>query len=338
MSGSYHQLVVRIADRYGVSPEAVDRRTGSRSGRLFGLVGLFGKSAVARTVAASLAIGVAERRLADFLAAGARHVSGLEIADAMAAARLEAAQQRLCSLGYWPQPQDTPQTITSQCMVAIEALAEAGLGGSVSIKADQLGYDRALVRSLARYARAHRVRLHFDAQGFDSTDRTHAMLEDALGLGADVSGTLPSRWVRSVHDAERFIELGLPVRVVKGQGADPDHPKIDPRRSFLALVDVLAGRAAHVGVATHDRRTAEPALDRLVARGTPCSLEQLRSLPRLDFLADARGLPTRAYIAYGRFGLPYAVGEALRRPAVLGWILRDLLVRRLPAARTGLAP
>jgi len=72
----------------------------------------------------------------------------------------------------------------------------------------------------------------------------------------------------------------------------------------------------------------------LVRAGTPCGLEQLRSLPRLDFVATARGLPTRVYVAYGHAGLPYAIAELMRRPAIAGWILRDLLVRHVPRIRT----
>jgi proline dehydrogenase len=185
---------------------------------------------------------------------------------------------------------------------------------------------------LLRHAMSRRVRVHFDAQAFESADRTFELLEEGVALGADLSATLPSRWARSFKDAELLIRLGVPMRIVKGQGGDPGHPKIDPRRSYLELVESVAGRAAHVGIATHDRRTAEPALDILLAKGASCSLEQLRSLPRLDFLAERRGVPERAYVAYGRFGLPYALGEVMRRPAIVGWILRDLFMRYRPQA------
>lgn len=324
MSRDYHQLVLEIAHRYDVSPEHIEKRVASRRAKLFGLLG---PRTAARSVATSLALGVAEQKLGAFLAAGAHHVSGMQVGDAVAAAQAEQARRHWSSLGYWPQPKEAPASIAVHYQEAIEAIAAVGLDSSISVKVDQLDYDRELLRQVLRQAMSHRVRVHFDAQAFDTTDRTHALLEDALALGADVSGTLPSRWERSQDDAERFIALGIPVRVVKGQGGDPDHPKIDPRRSYLALIDRLAGRAAHVGVATHDRRVAEPALQKLQAMQTPCSLEQMRSLPRLDFLAEARGLPVRIYVAYGRFGLPYAIGEFVRRPAILGWILRDLLLR-----------
>jgi len=325
MSPDYQQLVARISLRHHVSPEQIERRVRSRRAKLLGLIS---PRIAARSVAATLVLTEAEQRLGEYLAAGARHVTGMKLDDAMAAARSEAAARRLVSVGYWPQPQEAPAAIATHYRAAIEAIAQAGPGCSISVKVDQLDFDAALMSEVLRVAIAHRVRVHFDAQAYDTATRTHALVAQGLEMGADVSATLPARWQRSIQDAERFIAMGIPVRLVKGQGGDPEHPKMDPRACYLALVDCLAGRAAHVGVATHDRRVAEPALRRLLAARTPCSLEQMRSLPRLDFLADALGVPTRVYVAYGRFGLPYALGEVLRRPAILGWVLRDLLNRK----------
>lgn len=338
----------RIAQRHGVSAEEIGRCVARRATRLHGMAGWLGPRALAHTVGWSLSWAAAQRRFADFLAAGARHVSGLTIEDAMAASRQEAQALHTATLGYWPQPGEAPPSVGQAYVDAIHAVAALGAdvaasplpGGawtrigaaSVSIKADHLGFDVAQLRPVFEAARQSGVRLHFDAQAFDAAERTLGCVEQALGAGVDVSATLPARWRRSFADAERMVRWGVPVRVVKGQGADPAQPRIDPRRAFLDLVGCLAGRAAHVAVATHDRRTAEPALLMLKSAGTSCSLEQLRSLPRLDELAALLDVPVRVYIAYGRFGLPYAVGELTRRPAIAGWILRDLLWRRRPAA------
>lgn len=359
-------LVARIAKRHGVSPEEIGGSVARRATRFKGWAQRLGARNLARTVGWSLSLGRAERRLADFLASGARHVSGLTIDDAVEAARREAQALHSATLGYWPQPGESPESVARayvEAVVAVASLREqvarrasgfdaelrgdratggltpwAGAGAwsrigppSVSIKADHLAFASRHLRSVLDAARDHRVRVHFDAQAYETADAALACVEEACSRQADVSATLPARWHRSGQDAERMVGWGIAVRVVKGQGADPGDPKLDPPRAFLALVERLAGRAAHVAVATHDRRTAEPSLRMLQAAGTPCSLEQLRSLPRLDALAHALDVPQRIYVAYGRFGLPYAVGEVLRRPAIAGWILRDLLVRHRPA-------
>jgi hypothetical protein len=59
--------------------------------------------------------------------------------------------------------------------------------------------------------------------------------------------------LRSLQDAERIIDYGILVRIVKGQWADPSAPGLDPRRNYLDIIHRLSGRAAHVAIATHDR-------------------------------------------------------------------------------------
>jgi len=317
MEQTYRKLLESISIKYGVGVEQLEQRVASRRRKVFGLIG---RRAAARSIALSMGIE-------PFLAAGSRHVCGLKVSDALAAACKEAKAGNLSTFGYWPQPDEDPNSIGAHYTDAIDTVADANLDCSISIKVDRLAYDREVLFPVLRRAMSRRIRVHFDAQTYETADPTHALIEEALAMGADVSATLPSRWARSFKDADRLIQLGIPFRIVKGQGIDPGKPRIDPRRSFLDLVRHVAGGAAAVGVATHDRRVAEPALDLLIEKNTPCTLEQLRSLPPLDFVAKRRGIRVRAYLAYGRFGLPYALGEIIRRPAILGWVLRDALVR-----------
>ena len=331
MPRRHDELLAAIARRQGLDIGHVQARVQARQQRSRGLLG---PRASAHSLALSYALERAGQQLAAYLAAGARHVSGRTLDDALRAARIEAGHGHLATLGYWPPPGQAPDELARHYVAAVEAVGVHGFDASVSIKVDLMDYRIDLLDTVLRAAAAHGVRVHFDAQGLETADRTHALVETSLARGAAVSATLPARWERSAADAERFITWGIPVRLVKGQGGDPARPRADPRRCFLALAERLAGRAAHVGVATHDRRAAEPALHLLRARGTPCSLEQLRSLPRLDALARSVGVPVRAYVAYGRFGLPYAVGEVFRRPAIAAWVLRDLLLR----PRSGMPP
>ena len=117
------------------------------------------------------------------------------------------------------------------------------------------------------------------------------------------------------------------IRLVKGEWADPVSDVADPAAAFVELAATLAGRAAPVGVATHDPELAQAALEALVARGTPCELEQLRGLPRkrTTAVADRLGVPVRLYLPFGPGWWPYAVDRALARPHLPVWALRDAL-------------
>lgn len=312
MPDHYAELIQDISQRYGLSVGDIEKRVESRRARF---AGCLTRSGAARMLAA-------QSKLEYVL--GMRHVAGLELSDAVAAAIREARDGRLATLGYWPHPHEDSVSVASRYVQAIDTIVESQIDSSISIKLDRLQFNRDALFRVFHHAKLRQVRVHFDAESLAAADHVLSFLEKGLEMGVDLSTTLPSRWRRSVEDAERLISLGVPFRIVKGQGKDPDSPHIDPRQSFVDLVRHVAGRAAHVAIATHDRRVAEPALDLLLAAGTPCSLEQLRFLPRLDFLAARRDVPVRIYVPYGRPGLPYTLAQVTRRPAILLWVLRDL--------------
>jgi proline dehydrogenase len=136
---------------------------------------------------------------------------------------------------------------------------------------------------------------------------------------------LPGRWRRSLEDAGRAIDLGLIVRVVKGQSPDPAEPDRDAAAGYLDVVRALAGRARAVRVASHDPAVARAALALLKAANTPCELELLYGLPVGDMVALAREfeVPVRVYIAFGHAFLPYALASIRQRPSAIFRLLRE---------------
>jgi proline dehydrogenase len=199
-------------------------------------------------------------------------------------------------------------------------------GLCLSVKAPALRFDPSLLDGILASARSRGVTLHFDSHGLETADATFACVKQAAMAGVRSGCTLPARWQRSAQDAERAIRLKVPVRVVKGQWVDPGFPE-DPRESFLSLVRRLAGRAAHVGVATHDPDLAAQAL-RLLQRGkTPCEMELLYGLPMTRLVSVARelGVRVRVYVPYGSGWLPYALSQARRNPRIVWWVMRDLV-------------
>jgi proline dehydrogenase len=142
--------------------------------------------------------------------------------------------------------------------------------------------------------------------------------------------TLPGRWRRSVNDAALAERLGLRVRVVKGQWAEPGDDGIDPAAGFLRVVDALRGHRHGVAVATHDAPLLAEALRRLTAWGTPCSAELFLGLPfRGPALAARRvGVPIRVYVPYGHGGAPYGVADVAGHPVAAWWLLQDVVLGR----------
>jgi proline dehydrogenase len=265
--------------------------------------------------------------------AARRYVAGTELADALRVGRDLSRSGVASTICFWDSGDDPTDEVAAAYLEAIDALGSERGNWRAAIKAPALGLEPRLVTRVAQRAKEREVALHFDSLGPELADPTFELVREALPLHDRLGVTLPSRWRRSAGDAEACVELGLSVRLVKGQWEDAGGNGVAPKEGFLALVDSLAGRAREVSVATHDPPLAREALARLQAAGTACELELLLGLPmdRARPVAAEVGVPLRVYVPYGHGWLPYATSQALRNPRLLLWLARDAVSRRSPA-------
>jgi proline dehydrogenase len=257
------------------------------------------------------------------------YIAGPELKDAVAACKRFAQRGVSSTIGYWDKGADAdPREVANAYIEAMMAVSRERLDSYLSIKAPPLKLSSDLVGDVVGRAHHARVGIHFDSLFPKAADRTLELIGESLELYARVGCTLPGRWQRSVRDARRAVELGaVRVRVVKGQWEDPDNPKLDMRRGFLAVVDELAGKAARVAVATHDPPLAREAVRRLKKAGTSCELELLYGLPMhaITQVATEHQLPVRLYVPYGKSYMPYALSQLRKNPRVVWWFVRDSL-------------
>jgi proline dehydrogenase len=281
------------------------------------------------------------RRLASIAARA--YVTGPELGDALRACRHVSARGFASTVGFWNEGGEPLRQVAGEYLAALDAVSTERLDCYLSLKAPALGFSRQLLAEVLERGRAVRVPIHFDSLGPETVDPTLAAIDAMAGNHPGLGCTLPGRWRRSVADAERMVELGMRVRLVKGQFEDRQAAEIDPGIGVLALADRLAGRARHVAVATHDAALARPALERLRAAGTPCEMELLFGLPLAEPLRVAAelGVSARLYVPYGAAWLPYALSQARRNPGMVWWIVRDLATGssfRLPRKRASGSP
>jgi len=264
------------------------------------------------------------------------HLAGPDVSDAVRIGNEAKLRGWSLTFGAWTRPVDTPRATLTSFLAALEAIRTNSLDCYLSIKAERLNYDFGLLTELLDCGANVKTRIHFDAMDPASPDPTFALLERALGTHKNLGCTLPSRWRRSLDDAQRVIDFGIPVRIVKGQWADPSGPVPDLRANFIKIISRLSGKAAHVAVATHDRPLAEKSLTCLKNSGTSCEMEQLSSLPQnCAGLAKSLSVPMRIYIPYGYPSLPYDIWQVRTRPEIMAWVMMDFLSgkhRRLSSA------
>lgn len=258
------------------------------------------------------------------------YIAGDDLDDAVAIAASATGHGYGVTVCYWQAPDETPEATSEQYLATLSRLKAEGMDAHLAIKAPALWERDDLIARVVSAARVAGVPVDFDSHGTEHADANFVAAEK---IGGDMLGcVIPGRWRRSLADADRAVELGLRVRVVKGNWEDPNDPDRDSRKGYLDIVDKLAGRCREVGVATHDPLLAREAFARLKAAGTPCVQELLYGLPIEPAAAEGRraGVPTRIYIPYGEAWFPYSLSKALTRPHTMLWLARDIIRRRAP--------
>lgn len=292
----------------------------------------------ARKLAQAVAMPVLRR-------AARGYVAGPELHDGIAVCREAAGHGSASTLSFWNDSSDPPDRVLEVYRRAIQHLSHARLDCHLAIKATAFGLSSRHLAQVLSASREGSIRIHLDAMGPESADPTIALVQHSLPHAPGLGFTLPGRWRRSIHDADEAVRLGLRVRVVKGQWADPGHPDSDLRGGFLRVIDRLAGRAAHVAVASHDSDVVRKSLRRLRRAGTSCELELLHGLPVARAIREARaaGVPVRIYVPFGHAWLPYSLGAARKNPRVVWWLVKDgvsssIWRRRPPGYRPPFGP
>jgi proline dehydrogenase len=252
--------------------------------------------------------------------------AGPSLEDALRSSRRLAAHGLASTIGYAAAPHEDARTVASAHIAALDKLAAEEADCYVSVKLSGLDFDDSLFAEIAASASRSRRRLHLDALAPETADATWRLLAQTGG-GDSLGTTLPGRWRRSAADAARAAELGLAVRVVKGQWPDANGDGLDPRRGFLEVVDRLRGHPAVVAVATHDVPLLAESLRRLVASGARGEVELFYGLPFRGpaLVARCAGVPIRMYVPYGQTGAPYTTAGLATTPAAAWWLVQDLL-------------
>jgi proline dehydrogenase len=255
------------------------------------------------------------------------YTSGPTIEDAREVCDRLAREGVANTVCYWDIYAEQPDFVTQAYLGLLDTMSGNTSDCYLSVKAPALNFDIELVKKVLAEASRMSAIVHFDAMAPNTIDRTFDLIVNARKIYPKLGCTLPGRWRRSLEDADRAAEMGLRVRVVKGEWAGAPEDETDPREGFLNTINRLAGRAVHVAVATHNPAMARFSLRCLRNAGTPCELELLYGLPQQPLLKIARdfGVRARMYVPYGHAGLPYRLRDAFWKPQIIGWFLHDLI-------------
>lgn len=271
-----------------------------------------------------------------------RHVAGTELEDALTVCKWAISNGYHYILSPWKNgditnlTEEEKSTNADSFIAAMMSIKKRQGQGYLSLKLDAIDYDYGLFSDLLEISKSAGIKIHIDSLAPDTCEMNFTFLERSADDHEYLGCTLPSRWQRSLEDAERAIDLGLAVRLVKGQWEDPYGP-VNHRENYVKIAEKLAGSVPYIGVATHDKKLASQTLRLLKGHQSKFELEQFFSLPLNGIeLAKEFSCPYRIYISYGYPAIPYNYRFAMTRPSLGAWMVSDFAFHfKKPWAKNG---
>jgi proline dehydrogenase len=284
-----------------------------------------------------------------------RFVAGETLEEAIRAAR-ESNQAGLSVsldfLGESVSSREEAVEATEMAIRTVEAIAENGIEGNISIKPTQLGLDidvafcrdnveRLLTRARELGDGEGEVFVRLDMESSEYVERTVALTEALWADGFRNVGTvLQSYMRRTPDDIRRLTELGSRVRLVKGAYKEPatvaypDKADVDAR--FIEEMRDLLETGNYPAIATHDETMIDATRRWAFERGIAKERFEFQMLygVRRDLQQRLReeGYNVRVYIPFGDSWYPYLMRRMAERPANLLFITNSVL-KESPVSR-----
>jgi proline dehydrogenase len=221
----------------------------------------------------------------------------------------------------------------------LDALQERGLEANVSVKLTQMGLaiDRdfcvANVRRIVDRAREAKAFVRIDMEDHTKTSVTLEIVRELRASYADVGAVIQSYLRRSADDIAALNAEGIRVRLCKGAYDEPASVAFRTRdevdRSYIELTERLLTEGNYPGLATHDDRLVDHALEFVKKHDIDPSRYEFQMLygVRRDLHERlvALGQTVRIYVPYGSQWFPYYMRRLGERPQNVISILLSVL-------------
>jgi proline dehydrogenase len=274
---------------------------------------------------------------------GERFVAGTTLDEAVPVLRRLNGQGLLTNttlLGEHVEQEAEARRAVESYAAILERIAAEGLRTNVALKLTQLGLDfgeevayanvERVVRTAAGLGNFIRIDME-ESRWVDATLRIYRRLREA---GHENVGTVLQAYLyRTPDDLDSLLELRPNLRLVKGAYLEPDTVAFPLKRDVDDAFRRLLGRAltgcSYVGVATHDERLIQEAIDVALRDGVGLDRFQFQLLygvrPGLQLELVRRGYSVLVATPYGPEWYPYLMRRLAERPANVLFVARNLL-------------
>ena len=291
-----------------------------------------------------------QRRVFDFVKSNrlarkmaSRFVAGETIESAIEAAKVLNKDGTLVSLDLLGESVTTKEetfAARDEVIRVLDAIADTGVNGNVSVKLTQLGLDIGddlcitNMTDILNRAKELDIFVRIDMESSEYTERTLKVFEQLRPTFKDLTGVVIQSYMRrSADDIENLISLGARVRLCKGAYAEP--PAVayqdmkEVRSSFVRLMKRLLDEGNYPGIATHDDSLVEKATEYVKSQKIPTERYEFQMLygVRRDLQQKLRsdGYNVRVYIPFGSNWYPYLMRRLAERSSNIGFMAKSMM-------------
>jgi proline dehydrogenase len=230
------------------------------------------------------------------------------------------------------------EKVREEYLELLDALAEEGIDGGISVKPSQLGVDideEYCLENLWRIAEKAREKGIFLWLDMESSAYTQGTINLYLKLfkeHREVGVALQAYLRRSEGDLIELLNAGARVRLVKGAYKEPHEIRYasnaDIKENFKKLMAILFEEGEGFAIATHDRGLIDEAKKLSLGRKEVFEFQMLMGVGaglKEELLKD--GYTVADYVPYGQNWLPYSLRRLRERKENVLLLLKSVIGR-----------
>ena len=272
-----------------------------------------------------------------------RYIAGETVADMVRTAKALNADGFLATVDILGELSRSPEgalTAGEEYLRVMDEMVAQGLKAKISVKLTQMGLkvDKALCYSImeriVQKAEEQGSFVRIDMEDSTTTTDTLEIYERLREkFGTRVGPVIQAYLRRSLADVRALIQHPVNVRLCKGiyielrEIAYKDPEIIN--ENYTALLEELFRGGAYVGIATHDEKLVFRAFQLIDRFGLTPEQYEFQMLLGVDeelrrIIRDA-GHRLRVYVPFGTKWYAYSVRRLRENPALVGYVLKNLL-------------
>ncbi len=234
-----------------------------------------------------------------------------------------------------------------QYLRIVDAFQNAKINGNYSIKPTSFGllidpekcYQniRTIVALAAKYNSFVRIDME-DAECVDLEMTLYKRLK--LEFPHNVGLVIQAYLYRTESDVDNLLKLHTPdsplnFRLCKGIYIESEDISIkDPKKindNYLKILDKLLFNGVHVGIATHDKKLINGALELIKKHNVPKDMYEFQMLygvtPELRNSIVGEGHDMRVYVPYGKDWFGYSTRRLKENPKMAQHVIKSIFVK-----------